>query len=55
LKGEYLHIDLGSSNVTDSFLPGSPDFVTYRYRHEYDMGRIGINYRFGAGPVVAKY
>ncbi|WJR78976.1 outer membrane protein [Bradyrhizobium sp. NP1] len=54
VKGEYLHIDLGSSTVTD-FFPASGDFLTYRYRHEYDIGRVGINYRFSPTPVVAKY
>ena len=53
LRGEYLHVDLGSSNVTDLFPTG--DFVTYRFRHEYDIGRVGINYRFSPTPVVAKY
>ncbi|MCK1358284.1 outer membrane beta-barrel protein [Bradyrhizobium sp. 199] len=54
LKGEYLHIDLGTTNVTalDPAFPTS--FITYRFRQEMDTFRLGINYRFG-GAVVAKY
>lgn len=55
LKGEYLHVDLGSSNVTmldPVNLPGA--FLTYRFHHEFDSVRAGVNYHFN-GPVVAKY
>lgn len=55
LKGEYLHIDLGSSNTTmfdPVSFPGA--FATYRFHHELDTVRVGVNYRFG-GPIVAKY
>lgn len=54
LKGEYLHIDLGSTDVSglDSLPP--PNIAVYRFKHEFDSARIGVNYRFG-GPVVAKY
>jgi outer membrane immunogenic protein len=53
-KAEYLHIDLGSTTVTSSFLPGSADFLTYSFSHQYDIYRVGFNYRFN-GPIVAKY
>lgn len=55
VKGEYLHIDLGSSNTTmfdPVNFPGA--FATYRFHHELDTVRVGVNYHF-AGPVVAKY
>jgi outer membrane immunogenic protein len=55
LKGEYLHIDLGSSNTTifdPVNFPGA--FATYRFHHELDTVRVGVNYRFG-GPLVARY
>jgi outer membrane immunogenic protein len=56
VKGEYLRIDLGSTNTIAGFAPTSPtDFLTYRFKHQYDIARVGINYRFGATPVVAKY
>jgi len=54
-KGEYLHIDLGSSNTTmfdPVNFPGS--FATYRFHHELDTVRVGVNYRFG-GPLIARY
>ena len=54
VRGEYLHVDLGSSNVTmtDPQFPGQS--ATYRFHHQIDAARIAVNYRFG-GPVVAKY
>jgi len=55
VKGEYLHIDLGSSNVTIVDPVNFPlASATYRFRHDVDTVRVGINYRFG-GPVVARY
>jgi outer membrane immunogenic protein len=53
LKGEYLHVDLGSSNTTmldPVNFPGA--FATYRFNHTLDTVRAGVNYHF-AGPVVA--
>jgi outer membrane immunogenic protein len=55
VKGEYLHVDLGSSNTTifdPVNFPGA--FATYRFHHELDTVRVGVNYHF-PGPVVAKY
>jgi outer membrane immunogenic protein len=55
VKGEYLHVDLGSSNVTMLDPVNFPlDRATYHFRSEFDAVRVGINYRFG-GPVVARY
>ena len=55
LKTEYLHLDLGSSNVQFSTEPSDPRFlVDYRFHHEFDSVRAGVNYHFG-GPIVAKY
>ena len=55
VKGEYLHIDLGSTNVNARDLVLTPaSFITYRFRHQVDLARVGINYKFG-GPVVARY
>ena len=56
VKGEYLHVDLGSSDVVildPVNFPGSS--AVYHFRHQFDTARIGLNYRFGAGAVVAKY
>jgi outer membrane immunogenic protein len=55
VKGEYLHIDLGRSNVTINDPIQFPlAFATYRFHHELDTVRVGVNYRWG-GPVVARY
>ena len=53
VKAEYLHVDLGSS--TGRTHPGPDDFLDYRFRHEYEIARIGFNYNWGADPVVARY
>ena len=54
LKAEYLHVDLGNTNVTlsDPNFPGNT--AVYRFNHQFDTVRLGANYLFG-GPVVAKY
>ena len=53
VKGEYLHMDLGSANTTVVF---PADFLVYRFQHQYDIVRVGFNYKFTTGgPVVAKY
>jgi outer membrane immunogenic protein len=54
LKAEYLHVDLGSTNVTltDPNFPGIAS--VYRFNHQFDTVRLGVNYLFG-GPLVAKY
>jgi outer membrane immunogenic protein len=47
LKGEYLHVDLGSSTVTISDpvnFPGS--FADYNFHHAFDSARVGVNYHF---------
>jgi outer membrane immunogenic protein len=56
VKGEYLHIDLGSNNVTGFDPVNFPGFnlLTYHFHHEFETVRVGVNYRFN-GPLVAKY
>ena len=54
LKAEYLYANLGTDHVNTN--PGDPPAVTLDFTHEYHIGRIGLNYRFGGpAPVVAKY
>jgi outer membrane immunogenic protein len=55
VKGEYLHVDLGSVTTRVLFATSPTDFLDYRFRHNYDIARVGINYKFTPGPVVAKY
>jgi outer membrane immunogenic protein len=54
LKAEYLFADVGTDRV---FLNPADGFGFLDFRHQYQIGRIGLNYRFwGFGaPVVAKY
>jgi outer membrane immunogenic protein len=59
VRAEYLHVDLGSTTGT-VFLPtaacsgGGPCGLSYSRDLTYDMGRVGLSYKFG-GPVFAKY
>jgi outer membrane immunogenic protein len=61
IKGEYLHVDLGSSSVTSNNLTlfnGAFAVPVNVFTHSIDwrseIARVGLNYKFG-GPVVAKY
>ena len=54
-KAEYLHVDLGSSNVNVANPAISlTESVDYRFHRAFDSARIGVNYHFD-GPIVAKY
>lgn len=59
VRAEYLHVDLGTATGT-VFLPtaacanGGPCGTSYARDLTYDMGRVGLSYKFG-GPVVARY
>ena len=59
VRAEYLHIDLGGQTVrlVSPSPPSSPNvFLNYSYNHEVvDIVRLGVNYKFGGGAVVAKY
>jgi outer membrane immunogenic protein len=58
-KLEYLYVDLG--HVSGSFLTtitglgGTPLSANYNSRITDNVLRVGINYKFDNGPVVAKY
>jgi outer membrane immunogenic protein len=57
-KVEYLYVDLGTTTVREFDPRNNPitvSSVDYRFRHRYQTVRFGLNYSFGAGPVVAKY
>jgi outer membrane immunogenic protein len=56
-KGEYLYMDLGNKNYAtfftdDGALPGAS---TTNINLKLHTVRVGLNYRFGWGPVVANY
>lgn len=52
IKGEYLYVDLGE--VTNSYVQGGLP-QTFSSDVTSHIFRTGINYRFGAAPVIAKY
>ena len=59
IKAEYLYVDLGRASTTSTNLTTSAGpFPAHVFTHTVDLrsniGRVGINYKFG-GPVVAKY
>jgi outer membrane immunogenic protein len=55
-KIEYLYMDLGtvSGSVTNPFT-GPPTTFTYSSHITDNIVRVGLNYKLGYGPVVAKY
>ena len=53
VKLEYLFVDLGRVSINAVDIDGVPFSVDYRVRDH--IARIGLNYRFPAGPVVARY
>jgi outer membrane immunogenic protein len=59
IKAEYLYVDLGrasttSTNLMASYGPVPATVFTHTVDLRSNIGRVGINYKFGA-PVVAKY
>ncbi len=55
-KIEYLYIDLGSVQTnTINLLMGPPVLLSFNSRITDNIARVGINYKFDAGPVVARY
>jgi outer membrane immunogenic protein len=55
-KAEYLHYDLGSQDlVANPAAPNGPFAVTNHWTTRGDLVRVGLNYRFGYAPVIAKY
>ena len=58
VKAEYLYYDLGSTTANVAFVPGGGGGGTgYNTRFENDghIVRAGLNYKFGGGPLMARY
>jgi outer membrane immunogenic protein len=57
VKAEYLYVDLGNISYTSSNSSPANPLATINHDHRIveNIGRVGVNYRFNAGPVVAKY
>lgn len=58
MKAEYLFIDLGDRSFTST--PGGraanrATTLTTDFRNQYHIARLGLNYRFGGGPIMASY
>ncbi len=55
-KVEYLYVNLGSF---DTIIPGTvagfPDAIRVHHKYTDNIVRVGLNYRFGYGPVYAAY
>lgn len=49
-KGEYMYANYGNANYLTAFVPGGIGFAA-----DVHTVKFGINYRFGGGPVVARY
>jgi outer membrane immunogenic protein len=61
LKAEWLYYNLGEDTVRVAGRGNGPppalqptDYFDVRFKYSGNIGRIGLNYRFG-GPVVARY
>jgi outer membrane immunogenic protein len=55
-KLEYNYMDFGDKNVTFASIPPLPPAsVTASIDQQLHVVKFGINYRFGAQPVVARY
>jgi outer membrane immunogenic protein len=50
---EYDHYGFGSKTVSFTFAGGFINSVDFK--QDIDTVKIGVNYRFGGSPVVAKY
>jgi outer membrane immunogenic protein len=62
VKAEYLYIDLGSRSLTAPNTTGignitifGPAAVNQGFNIRDNIVRVGVNYLFNAGPVIAKY
>ena len=45
-KTEYLHVDLGSTDLATVASGGSTNSGTYHFGHAFNSARLGINYHF---------
>jgi len=57
MKAEYLHVSLGtlSTSIPSCAACGRGFDITVNHKYSDDIARVGINYLFGGGPVVAGY
>jgi outer membrane immunogenic protein len=53
LKAEYLYYDLGDAAISSVAIAGLS--IATSFDNDGHILRLGVNYRFGGGPVVARY
>ena len=61
-KAEYLYVDLGSAASVSQYTPTAGGvnpftaaFITHNHRFTENIVRVGLNYKFDTGAVVARY
>lgn len=55
LFAEYNYYDFGRYTVTFDNVFSGPGTTTLTVRNDMHTAKVGFNYRFGGGPIVAKY
>jgi outer membrane immunogenic protein len=56
IKAEYLYVDLGDETIIANPVAANPPFqVSTNHEFHAHIARVGLNYRFGAAPLVARY
>lgn len=56
IRAEYLYYDLNAASGSSSGIPSdAPRGFRYDWDTKVHVARFGLNYRFGAAPVVARY
>jgi outer membrane immunogenic protein len=56
VKAEYLYVDLGTSSHRTPDFPGfTLTGIVFNSHFTEQVARVGINYRWGGSPVVARY
>jgi len=56
IKGEYNYMDFGRDRINFSYLPPLPaGNAPFNIDQQIHVVKFGINYRFGGGPIVARY
>jgi outer membrane immunogenic protein len=55
VKAEYLYVDLGNVTYTSIGSINPANSIRHEHRFTENIARVGVNYKFDWGPVVAKY
>jgi outer membrane immunogenic protein len=55
IAAQYNYIDLGNKDITFNGPAGGPFPFTSDADHQLHLATVRLNYRFGGGPIVARY